>query len=234
MTDQKKTTSPDKITAVTRLEVAHAKISKTLSSHEKSAQDVTLIAVSKTFSSELIRPVLEAGHRVFGENRLQEAQQKWPALKADYPDAELHLIGALQSKKTSQAVALFDAIHSLDRPKLAAKLADEIQKQGRHPQLFIQVNTGGEAQKSGIALAELDAFVGVCRKEYGLNIAGLMCLPPIDDVPAPHFALLEKRAAYLNLSCLSMGMSADYEDALAFGATHVRLGTAIFGPRPKV
>lgn len=233
-TEQANPARPEELSAVTRLHKAHAGLEKRLTEMGRSPADVKLIAVSKTFPAEAVRPVLAAGHRVFGENRLQETELKWPTLKADYPDAELHLIGALQSKKTSQAVALFDAIQSLDREKLAAKLADEIQKQGRHPQLFVQVNTGDEPQKGGVGLAALDGFVDRCRRDYGLTLTGLMCLPPVNDVPAPHFALLQKRAEALGLSGLSMGMSADFEDALAFGATHVRLGTAIFGPRPKV
>jgi len=218
--------------AVTRLQDIHTGLEARLAAHGRAGDEVQLIAVSKTFPAVQIRPVLEAGHRVFGENRLQESEQKWPSLKAEFPDVELHLIGALQSRKTAQAVALFDAIHSLDRDKLAVKLADEIQKQGRHPKLFVQVNTGDEPQKGGVGLEELDGFVNLCRRQYGLDLAGLMCLPPVNDVPAPHFALLQKRAAALGLTSLSMGMSADFADALAFGATHIRLGTAIFGPRP--
>ncbi len=226
--------SPASDGAVARLAALQNTIAAKMRLHGRPAKELSLIAVSKTFPPSVIGPILGAGHRVFGENQLQASEKKWDALKADFPDVELHLIGALQSNKAAQAAAHFDAIHSLDRPKLAIKLADAIQNQGRHPQLFIQVNTGDEAQKAGVSVSELEGFVIACRKEYGLTISGLMCLPPIHDVPAPHFALLQKYAQDLGLSCLSMGMSADYEDALAFGATHIRLGTAIFGSRaPK-
>ncbi len=208
-----------------------ARLANALAAAGRAGDAAQVIAVSKTFPQAVIRAALEAGHRLFGENKVQEATQKWPALRRNYPDAKLHLVGALQSNKAAQAVGLFDAIHSLDRPKLARVLAEEIQKQGRSPMLFVQVNTGGEAQKAGIGLDGLDAFVLACQKEYGLSIDGLMCLPPARDVPAPHFALLEKRARDLGLSGLSMGMSGDYEIALGYGATHVRLGTAIFGAR---
>ncbi len=195
-------------------------------------EDATeIVAVSKTFDEERILPVLEAGHRVFGENRVQEAQAKWPALKARYPDVELRFIGPLQSNKTKDAVALFDVIETVDRPKLARALAAEIEKQGRRPQLLIQVNTGEEAQKAGVAPDETDAFVRACREEYGLAIAGLMCIPPAADDPAPHFALLAKLAERNGLAVVSMGMSADFPIAAQLGATHVRVGSAIFGPR---
>jgi pyridoxal phosphate enzyme (YggS family) len=194
-------------------------------------QDITLIAVSKTFGPEAIIPVIEAGQRVFGENRVQEAKAKWPSLKARHAGLMLHLIGPLQSNKAGDAVALFDAIHSLDRPKLARVLADEIQKQGRAPDLFIEINTGSEAQKAGIGPREADRFIDECRKSYGLAIAGLMCIPPADDEPALHFALLETIARRNGLAMLSMGMSADFETAIKFGATHVRIGSAIFGER---
>jgi pyridoxal phosphate enzyme (YggS family) len=192
---------------------------------------VMLVAVSKTFGADAIEPVIAAGQRVFGENRVQEAKAKWPPLKQRNGDIELHLVGALQSNKAKEAVALFDAIHSLDRPSLAEALAKEIAKQGRSPTLFIEVNTGGEAQKAGVLPEETDAFVRACRGRYGLAIAGLMCLPPAHEAPAPHFALTAKIARRNGLPLLSMGMSADFPLAIAFGATHVRVGTAIFGER---
>jgi PLP dependent protein len=193
--------------------------------------EVTLIAVSKTFEAEDIRPVLEAGQRHFGENRVQEAQRKWPGLKEEFTDVTLHLIGPLQSNKTSEAVALFDAIHSVDRPKIARALAAEFAKQGRRPQLFIQVNTGEETQKAGVLPGETASLLSLCREELGLEIAGLMCIPPVDEAPAIHFAFLAKLARELGLSGLSMGMSEDFETAVELGATHVRVGSAIFGER---
>jgi PLP dependent protein len=192
---------------------------------------VTLVAISKTFGANAIEPVIAAGQRVFGENRVQEAKAKWPPLKERHGGIELHLVGALQSNKAKDAVALFDAIHSLDRPSLAEVLAKEISKQGRRPTLFVEVNTGGEPQKSGVLPEEIDAFLKACRERYGLQVAGLMCLPPADEPPAPHFALTAKIARRNNLPLLSMGMSADFPIAIAFGATHVRVGTAIFGER---
>ena len=192
---------------------------------------VTLIAVSKTFGAEAIEPVIAAGQRVFGENRVQEAKAKWPPLRAAHPDIALHLIGPLQSNKAKEAVALFDAIHAVDRPSIAEALAKEIVKQGRHPTLFVEVNTGEEPQKAGVLPHEADAFIKTCRETYGLTIAGLMCIPPFDEAPAPHFALTAKIAARNGLKLLSMGMSADFATAIAFGATHVRIGTAIFGSR---
>ncbi len=197
------------------------------------SEQVNIIAVSKTFSPEDIAPVLAVGHRVFGENRVQEAAEKWPNLKASYPDVELHLIGALQSNKAAQAVALFDVIHSLDRIKLAHVLAAEMKRQNRQLKILVQVNTGKEDQKSGIPPEETEEFVITCRSELGLNIVGLMCLPPQQDVAGPHFALLQKLSQKCNAPLLSMGMSGDYEEAIKFGATHIRLGTAIFGPRTQ-
>ena len=194
---------------------------------------VTLIAVSKTFSAEAIEPVIAAGQRVFGENRVQEAKAKWPPLRAAHPDIALHLIGPLQSNKAKEAAALSDAIHAVDRPSIAEALAKEIAKQARHPTLFVEVNTGEEPQKAGVLPQEADAFIKTCRESYGLTIAGLMCIPPFDEAPAPHFALTAKIAARNGLSLLSMGMSADFAAAIAFGATHVRVGTAIFGGRQK-
>ncbi|WP_315926042.1 YggS family pyridoxal phosphate-dependent enzyme [Mesorhizobium sp. SP-1A] len=192
---------------------------------------VVLVAVSKTFGAEIIRPVIEAGQRVFGENRVQEAQGKWPALRQDFPDIELHLIGPLQSNKAKEAVALFDVIETVDREKIAAELAKEIARQGRAPRLYVQVNTGSEPQKAGIEPRDAVAFVGRCRQVHGLDIEGLMCIPPADENPGPHFALLEKLARQAGVRKLSMGMSGDYETAIAFGATSVRVGSAIFGGR---
>lgn len=197
------------------------------------SEQVNIIAVSKTFPPEAIAPVLAAGHRVFGENRVQEAAEKWPDLKASHPDVELHLIGALQSNKAAQAVALFDVIHSLDRIKLAHVLAAEMKRQNRQLKILVQVNTGKEDQKSGIPPEETEEFVRTCRAELGLNIVGLMCLPPQQDVAGPHFALLQKLSQQCDAPLLSMGMSGDYEEAIKFGATHIRLGTAIFGPRTQ-
>ena len=197
------------------------------------AADITLVAVSKTFEPAAIEPVLEAGQRVFGENRVQESKAKWPELKSRYGGVTLHLIGPLQSNKAGEAVALFDCIQSLDRDKLARVLADEIQRQGKSPELFVEINTGEEEQKAGIRPKEADRFVALCRDSYGLTIAGLMCIPPADEEPALHFALLETIARRNGIKKLSMGMSADFETALRFGATHVRVGSAIFGERFK-
>ena len=193
--------------------------------------DVTLIAVSKTFDSDAIRPVIGAGQRVFGENRVQEAKDKWPELRQDDPDLSLHLIGPLQSNKVRDAVALFDVIETVDRDKIAGAISREIESRGRSVRCLVQVNTGEEPQKAGVAPDDVAAFVARCRDVHGLDIAGLMCIPPIADQPAPHFALLKKMADGLDLPWVSMGMSADYEMAIALGATHVRVGSAIFGPR---
>jgi PLP dependent protein len=192
---------------------------------------VTLIAVSKTFERSAIAPVIESGQRVFGENRVQEAKSKWPALMQAYPGLKLHLIGPLQSNKAKEAVALFDAIHSVDRPSICQALAKEIELQKKRPELFVQINTGEEPQKAGIAPGEADAFIAACRDKYGLVISGLMCIPPVDEPPSPHFALTAKIAARNGLAHLSMGMSADFAVAIAMGATHVRVGSAIFGAR---
>jgi pyridoxal phosphate enzyme (YggS family) len=192
---------------------------------------VTLIAVSKTFDAEAIAPVIAAGQRVFGENRVQEAKAKWPGLMSTYPGLALHLIGPLQSNKAKEAVALFDAIHSVDRPSICEALAKEIDSQKRRPGLFVQLNTGEEPQKAGVAPAEADAFITACREKYGLEISGLMCIPPVDEAPAPHFALTAKIAARNGLKNLSMGMSADFAIAIQFGATYIRVGSAIFGHR---
>lgn len=195
-------------------------------------QDVTLVAVSKTFPAEAVRPVLEAGQKVFGENRVQEAQGKWPALKEAFPEARLHLIGPLQSNKAREAVALFDAIHTVDRPKIAAAIAAEQARAGRALELFVQVNTGAEPQKAGVLPEAADAFIAECRDVHGLALAGLMCIPPAGAVPDPHFALLAEIAARNGLKGLSMGMSGDFPAAIRQGATHVRVGSAIFGHRP--
>ena len=197
----------------------------------RDAAAVHLVAVSKTQPAEAIRPVLVAGHRLFGENRVQEAMAKWPALRAEFPDLALHLIGPLQTNKVKEAVALFDVIETVDRPKLAEALAAEMARSGRRPQCYVQVNTGEEPQKAGIPPAEADRFIALCRDGLHLPVQGLMCIPPIDEEPSPHFALLAKIAHRNGLADLSMGMSADYEIAIAFGATHVRVGTAIFGAR---
>jgi len=198
------------------------------------AADVTLVAVSKTHGAERVRELLAVGQRVFGENRVQEAEEKFPALKVDYPDLELHLIGPLQTNKAREAVALFDVIESVDREKLAATLAKEMARTGKRPDCFIQVNTGEEPQKAGILPAELDAFVAACRDTHKLPVVGLMCIPPVDEEPALHFALLAKMAARHGLAKVSMGMSADYETAVKLGATHVRVGSALFGARPPL
>ncbi len=192
---------------------------------------MTLVAVSKTFDAGAITPVIEAGQRVFGENRVQEAKAKWPGLMSAHPGLALHLIGPLQSNKAREAVALFDAIHSVDRPSVCEALAKAIDAQKKPIELFVQLNTGEEPQKAGVAPAEADAFIASCREKYGLAISGLMCIPPVDDAPAPHFALTAKIAARNGLKNLSMGMSADFATAIALGATHVRIGSAIFGAR---
>lgn len=217
--------------AVERLEAVRTKIAAAERQANRPTGSVTLVAVSKTFDAGAIRPVLEAGQRVFGENRVQEAQAKWPALKAAFPDVELHVIGPLQSNKAPDAVALFDVIETVDRDKIAAELAKEMRKQGRTPRLYVQVNTGSEPQKAGIDPAGAVAFVQRCREVHGLAIEGLMCIPPADENPGPHFALLEKLAREAGVEKLSMGMSGDYETAIHFGATSVRVGSAIFGHR---
>jgi pyridoxal phosphate enzyme (YggS family) len=217
--------------AVVELGKVKASIAAAERSAGRAPGSVTLVAVSKTFDAPAIKPLLEAGHRVFGENRVQEAEGKWPELKAEFPGTELHLIGPLQSNKARQAVALFDVIETVDRDKIAAELASEIARQGRSPAFYVQVNTGSEPQKAGIEPGETVAFVKRCREVHGLAIGGLMCIPPADENPGPHFALLEKLAREAGVERLSMGMSADYELAVAFGATSVRVGSAIFGGR---
>lgn len=192
---------------------------------------VRLVAVSKTHDGDAIRPAIEAGQRVFGENRVQEAQTKWPSLKQDHPDIELHLIGPLQSNKTAEAVALFDVIQSVDREKIARAIAKEMKTQAKTVKLYVQVNTGDEPQKAGISPSETSAFIEFCHNELGLVIEGLMCIPPADENPGPHFMLLDKLARAAGIEQLSMGMSGDYETAISFGATDVRVGSAIFGQR---
>ena len=192
---------------------------------------VTLVAISKVQPLERVRAVLEAGHRVFGENRVQEAEDKWPGLRADYPGTELHLVGPLQSNKLARALEIFDAIHSLDRDSLARKLAKAVQARGACPTLFVQVNTGREPQKAGIDPEALDAFLASCQNEWDLPVFGLMCIPPVEEAPEPHFQALAEMATRNGLAGLSMGMSDDFETAIACGATHVRIGSAIFGAR---
>src|SRR5437763_1809313 len=220
-------TEADGISAV------RAEIARAARDAGRDPASVTLVAVAKTFAAAAIEPVIAAGQRVFGENRVQEAKAKWPPLVARHPGIELHLVGALQSNKAKEAVQLFDAIHSVDRPSLAEALGKEIAKQQHRPLLFVEVNTGAEPQKAGVLPQEADAFLTACRDRYGLTISGLMCLPPQNEAPAPHFALTGKIARRNGLELLSMGMSADYATAIAFGATHVRVGTAIFGIRPS-
>jgi pyridoxal phosphate enzyme (YggS family) len=214
-----------------RLALVHERIARVARDAGREPQDVTLVCVSKTFSPQDIAPVIGAGERVFGENKVQEALEKWPPLKANYAGLELHLIGPLQSNKAHEAVSFFDVIETVDRDKIAKVLASEIQKTGRHPRLYVQVNTGAEPQKAGVLPLEADRFIESCRQAYGLEISGLMCIPPVDDQASPHFALLNKIAARNGIAALSMGMSADFERAIQLGATHVRVGSAIFGER---
>jgi hypothetical protein len=212
------------------LDDVRARIAKAAPLARRKADDVTLIAVSKTHGADAIQPLLAAGHRVFGENRVQEAQGKWPALKARYPDVKLHLIGQLQSNKAEEAVALFDAIHSVDRPSLVEAIGKAMAKADRRVDCFLQVNIGEEPQKGGCIPAELPALIEAA-KAAGLPVAGLTCIPPADVEPAPYFALLAKLARRHGLSGLSMGMSGDFETAVTIGATHIRVGTALFGAR---
>ncbi|MBD9374499.1 YggS family pyridoxal phosphate-dependent enzyme [Rhizobium sp. ARZ01] len=214
-----------------RLNEVRDRIRKAALATGRDADAVTLVAVSKTFDADAIRPAIAAGQRVFGENRVQEAQGKWPGLRDETPDLKLHLIGPLQSNKAAEAVALFDVIETVDREKIARAIAAEIERQGRRPRLYVQVNTGLEEQKAGIAPDDAALFVAFCRSELGLEIEGLMCIPPVDENPGPHFALLAKLAKEAGVERLSMGMSGDYETAIAFGATSVRVGSAIFGSR---
>jgi pyridoxal phosphate enzyme (YggS family) len=218
--------------AATGLESVRAEIARACRDAGRDTSEVTLVAVSKTFPADAIEPVIAAGQRVFGENRVQEAKSKWPPLLAKHPGLTLHLIGPLQSNKAKEAVALFTAIHSVDRPSLCEALAKEIAKQGRQPLLFVEINTGAEAQKAGVLPQDADGFLVACREKYGLTISGLMCIPPFEEAPGPHFALTAKIAKRNGLKLLSMGMSADFATAIALGATHVRVGSAIFRERP--
>lgn len=213
------------------LEAVRFRIAEAAKEAGRDPSDVTLVAVSKTKPAALIRQAIDAGHRVFGENRVQEAEQKWPALREGHPDLRLHLIGALQTNKVAHAVALFDVIETVDRPRLAAGLAREMAKTGLRRECYVQVNTGAEPQKAGVLPQDADAFIRACIEEHGLPVTGLMCIPPLDEEPSPHFALLREIARRHGLGTLSMGMSADYPVAVMFGATHVRVGTAIFGAR---
>ncbi|MEW9805887.1 YggS family pyridoxal phosphate-dependent enzyme [Mesorhizobium sp. ZMM04-5] len=216
---------------VERLEIVKERIAAAERDAGRPTGSAVLVAVTKTFAAGEVGPVIEAGHRIFGENRVQEAQGKWPALKEEFAGIELHLIGPLQSNKAKEAVGLFDVIETVDREKIAAELAKEIARQGRRPRLYVQVNTGSEPQKAGIEPRDAVAFVKRCRETHGLSIEGLMCIPPANENPGPHFALLAKLAREAGLGKLSMGMSGDYETAVAFGATSVRIGSAIFGTR---
>ena len=217
-----------------RLAEVHQRIAAAARAAGRDPAAVTLVAVSKTHGADMVREMLEAGQRVFGENRVQEAEEKFPTLKAEYPDLELHLIGPLQTNKARDAVALFDVIQSVDRERIAAALAKEMERLGRRPACYIQVNTGEDPQKAGVLPADLDAFVIACRDTHKLPVVGLMCIPPVDEEPALHFALLAKMAARNGLTRISMGMSADYEMAVKLGATHVRVGSALFGARPPL
>ncbi len=217
--------------AVGRLAEIRGRIARAEADAGRAPGSVTLVCVSKTFEAEVIRPVIAAGQRVFGENRVQEALGKWPALRAETPGIELHLIGPLQSNKAREAVQFFDVIETVDREKIAVALAKEIVALDRRPQLYVQVNTGAEPQKAGILPQQADEFIAFCRKDLKLDISGLMCIPPVDEQGAPHFALLNKIAARNAIKILSMGMSGDFEIAIELGATHVRVGSAIFGAR---
>jgi pyridoxal phosphate enzyme (YggS family) len=217
-----------------RLAMVRQRIARAAEDSGRTAGDVSLVCVSKTFGVEDILPALEAGERIFGENRVQEAKAKWPAMKARFPDVELHLIGPLQSNKAREAVELFDVIETVDRPRIAETLAAEIARSGRHPRLYIEINTGAEPQKAGVLPDAADAFIAHCVGTLGLGIAGLMCIPPENEQRSPHFALLADIARRNGLKTLSMGMSADFELAIQLGATHVRVGSAIFGARTHV
>jgi len=226
-------TAPSPDTAAARVAEVRGRIADAAREAGRDPSAVHLVAVSKTFAPEAIVPVIEVGQRIFGENRVQEAQSKWPTLKDRWPDVELHLIGPLQSNKARDAVKLFDMIQTIDRPKIARVVSREIAAVGRSPRLLVQVNTGDEPNKAGIAPTDTVDFTRYCQDELGLHIEGLMCIPPVDEEPAIHFAFLAKLADECGLSKLSMGMSADYETAVEFGATWVRVGSAIFGPREK-
>lgn len=217
-----------------RLAAVEARIRQAERDFDRTPGAVSLVAVSKTFPADAIGPALAAGHRMFGENRVQESKAKWPGLRAAYPDVELHLIGPLQSNKAREAVQLFDVIETVDRLRIAEALAAEIARAGKAVKLFIEVNTGAEPQKAGILPDEADAFIRRCREDLGLAVAGLMCIPPADQQASPHFALLASIAARNGIAELSMGMSADFELGIQLGATHVRVGSAIFGERPPL
>jgi pyridoxal phosphate enzyme (YggS family) len=221
------------VTELAGLSAVRKQIERACAESGRDPAGVTLVAVAKTFGPDAIEPVIAAGQRVFGENRVQEAKAKWPALTAAHPGIELHMIGPLQSNKVREAVALFDAIHSVDRPSLCEALAKELARTARRPLLLVEINTGAEPQKAGVLPQDADAFLMRCRDQHGLVISGLMCIPPHDEAPAPHFALTAKIARRNGLKLLSMGMSADFAVAIAMGATHVRVGTAIFGGRPS-
>ncbi len=225
-------TRPDDIPA--RLATIQARVDQAARDVGRAPGSVALVAVSKTHAAEVIAPALSAGHRVFGENRVQETKGKWPALRDRFPGVELHLIGPLQSNKAREAVELFDVIETVDRPKIAEALAAEMARAGRSPKLFVEINTGAEPQKAGILPGDADAFLQHCRESLGLTIAGLMCIPPADEQASPHFALLNRIAARNGIAGLSMGMSSDFELGIQLGATHVRVGTAIFGARPQL
>jgi PLP dependent protein len=225
---------PDAIEVPARLLLVREEVALAAEAAGRSAASVNLVAVTKTVAPEAIELAIHAGQRIFGENRVQEAQRKWPTIKERHPGLELHLIGPLQTNKVREAVALFDVIETVDRAKLARVLAEEMTRSGERPRLFVQVNTGEESQKAGVAPGEAEAFVALCRDTFGLAIDGLMCIPPYDQDPAPHFALLAKLAERLHIEELSMGMSGDFARAVQSGATYVRIGTAIFGARPTV
>ena len=226
-----KSDQPTQMDVPERLALVRQEIALAAEAADREPDSVKLVAVTKTVAAPLIAEAIALGQRCFGENRVQEAVSKWPALKEHHPDIELHLIGPLQSNKVREAVALFDVIETVDRPKLARALAEEMTRSGRRPRLFVQVNTGEEPQKAGVIPGEAEAFIALCRETFGLTIDGLMCIPPLEEEPAMHFALLAKIAEKVGVKALSMGMSGDFARAISFGATYVRIGTAIFGPR---
>lgn len=219
------------MTIIDRLNATKTVIAQAAVDSNRAPKDITLICVTKTFSADEIKPLLEAGHRVFGENRVQEASEKWPGLRAHHPNIELHLIGPLQSNKTCEAVETFDVIQSIDREKIASAIAEEMSHSKKYPKLFIQINTGAEPQKAGVLPQEADDFIKICQETYKLKIEGLMCVPPVNEQAAPHFALLAEIARRNNLTQLSMGMSSDFEIAIQLGATFVRVGSKIMGKR---